>query len=330
MGLAIVAGVAMGNGLRAADGPYSQVGDIQIGGGGGWDYLNVDSAAKRVYVSHGTEVVVVDATNNAIIGKITELQGVHGIAIADNLGRGFISNGQGNNVTIFDLKTMAKIGAPVATGNNPDAIMYEPKNKEVYAFNKRDNTASVIDAAKGTVVATIPLGGSPETGQADSALNRVFVNIEDKNQIQAIDITTHKIVDTWPISPADGPSGLAIDLTTHRLFSGGNDGKHTVMVDAKTGKVVADSPICAGTDATWFDPGTKYVFSSCGDGTTTIMKEDGDKLTLVQTLQTANRARTIAVDPATHKIYLASVAPAAGGGRGGAPNSFHVVVFGMK
>ena len=319
--LALVAGI----GLRAQTGPYSQVGDIQIGGAAGWDYLNFDPAAKRLYVSHGAEVVVIDATTNTIAGRVTDLKGVHGIAIAADLGKGFISNGQGNNVTVFDLKTLAVV-ATVATGNNPDAIMYEPKNKEVYAFNKRDNTASVIDAAKGTVVATIPLGGSPETGQADPALGRVFVNLEDKSQIQSIDIATHKIFDTWPVAPAEGPTGLAIDLATHRLFAGGSS---TVMMDAKTGKVIASLPICSGTDATWYDPGTKYVFSSCGDGNTTIMKVDGDKLTLVQTLATANRARTMTVDPVTHKIYLASVKPAATG-RGGLPDSFHVVVFGMK
>jgi YVTN family beta-propeller protein len=322
LGVAVAAAV----GLSAQAGQYAQIGDVQIGGAAGWDYLNVDSAAKRVYVSHGAEVVVIDTTNNTVAGKIGDLKGVHGIALAADLGKGFISNGQGNNITVFNLKTLAVTGT-VAVGNNPDAILYEPKMKQVYAFNKRDNTASVIDAAKDTVVATIPLGGSPETGQADPALGRVFVNLEDKNQIQTIDIATHKTVDTWSIAPVDGPTGLAIDLQTHRLFAGGS---YTAMVDAKTGKVIDSMKICQGSDATWYDPGTKYVFSSCGDGTTTIMKVAGDKLTLVQTLQTANRARTMTVDPATHRLYLSSVQPAQGGGRGAAPNTFHLVGVGLK
>ena len=326
--------------LRAADPMYVKLAEIPIGGAGAFDYLNVDSAAKRLYVTHGTEVVVIDVTTNAIVGRITDTPGVHGIAFAPG-GRGFTSNGRENKVSIVDLKTLQTL-MKVETGANPDAILFEPKQKEIYALNHTGKSATVIDAASGKVVTTIPLAGEAESGQADPALNRVFVNIEDKNSVDVIDITTHTVVANWPVAPAEEPTGMAIDLEKHLLFVGG--GPNTVMIDAKTGKVVASAPICGGTDATWFDAEAKLVFSSCRDGHIAVMKEEGSKLTAVQSIPTVFGARTMALDPKTHRLYTASQKfpapdsnapppePARGRGRGPAaiPDSFHVLVFEMR
>ena len=344
-GLAALIVFAVGGRPRAADGPYSKIGEIPIGGAGAFDYLTVDSAAKRLYVTHGTEVVVIDTANNTIVGRIADTPRVHGIAIAPN-GHGFTSNGGENKVSVVDLKTLQTL-SKVDTGANPDAILYEPKQKEIYAINHTGKSVTVIDAANNSVVATIPLAGVAETGAADPALGRVFVNIEDKNSIDVIDIATHKVIANWPVAPAESPTGMAIDTATHRLFVGG--GEHHVMIDAKTGKVVASVPICKGTDATFFDPGTKMAFSSCSDGHIAAIRVDGDKLAVVQTIDTTRGARTMSLDPATHKLYTAAQkyqpvdpnapaqtpAPAgtpAGRGRGPAavPDSFHVLVFGMK
>lgn len=330
--------VAAAIGGRAADAVYSKVGEIAIGGAGAFDYLTVDSAAKRLYVTHGTEVVVIDMTTNAIVGRITDTPGVHGIAIAPG-GRGFTSNGRENKVSIVDLTTLKTIGK-VDTGANPDAILYEPGKKEIYALNHTGHSATVIDAAGGKVVATIPLAGDAESGQADPSLNRVFVNIEDKNSIDVIDTTTHKVIANWPVAPAEEPTGMAIDLDRHILFVGG--GPKAVMIDAKTGMVLASASICGDTDATSFDPATRLVFSSCRDGHIAVMKADGTKaLTVTETISTVFGARTMALDAATHRVYTASSkfppgdpkAPApAGRGRGPAPipDSFHVLVFAMK
>ena len=330
---------AIGGRLGAQAGSYAKIAEIPIGGATTFDYLNVDSAAKRLYVTHGTEVVVIDIANNTVVGRIADTPGVHGIAIAPG-GRGFTSNGRENKVSIVDLNTLQTL-SKVDTGRNPDFIVYEPKQKEIYALNHTGNSATVIDAATGKVVATIPLAGTAEAGQADPALGRVYVNIEDKNSVDVIDIATHKVIANWSVTPAVSPTGMAIDTATHRLFVGG--GPNTVMMDGTNGKIVATIPICAGTDATWFDPGTKMVFSSCSNGTMTAAHVDSpDTLTVVQTITTVRGARTMALDAATHRIYVAgskyeaadpaAAAGAAGRGRGPAPvpDSFHVLVFDRK
>jgi YVTN family beta-propeller protein len=328
---------APGQALRAQS-QYVKAGEIAIGGGPGWDYLAVDSAGKRLYVSHSTEVVVIDTAANSVVGRITETPGVHGIVIVPELGRAFTTNGREDKVGIVDLKTL-QTTAKVDTGKNPDAITYDPKTKEVYAWNHTGHSATAFEAATGKVVATIPLAGTAETGASDPGLGRLFVNIEDKDSIDVIDGARHAVVANWPVAPAEGPTGMAIDPASHRLFVGG--GKFLVMIDDTTGKVVASVPICGGTDATVYDAGTKLVFVSCSDGHVTIAHVDSpEKLTVVQTLDTAPRSRTIALDPVTHKIYLAAVklvppdpnaAPPAGGQRGrgpaAVPESFHVLVF---
>jgi DNA-binding beta-propeller fold protein YncE len=318
-----------------AAGPYSLVQPIVIGGEGGWDYVAVDSAAHRLYVSHATKVVVIDTATNAVIGEVADTAGVHGIAVAPELGRGFISCGRENKVAIFDLKSLATI-EKVATGDNPDAILYEPSRKEVYAFNGRGQSATVIDAASGKVTATVALPGKPEFAVEDQAAGRIYNNIEDKSVVVAIDVATHAIVATWPIAPGEEASGLAIDTAHHRLFIGCSN-KLMEMMDSVSGKVLGSVPIGPGVDANGFDPGTGYAFASSSDGTLTVSKVSGDgALAVVQTLETPRRSRTMTVDPATHRLYTptADFSPVPEGSPAGTrppmvPGTFRVMVYGM-
>jgi DNA-binding beta-propeller fold protein YncE len=317
---------------RAADEPYRFIKEIHVGGEGGWDYLSIDRAAKRLYVSHATKVVIIDTAKDEVIGEILDTPGVHGAIVAGD--RVFTSNGREARVSIVDAKTLKTL-SKVETGANPDFIMYEPKQKEVYAFNA-SGSATVIDAG-GKVVATIPLGGKPEAGVADPAVSRVYVNIEDKNEIAVIDVGKHEVAARWPIAPGEEAAGLAIDLKNHRLFIGSHN-KLMVMMDSRTGKVIGQVPIGVNVDATWFDPGTGYAFSSCGDGTLTIAHEDSpDRLSLVQTLTTERGARTMALDPETHRVYLAAAKvelPAPGAPANARPrtipDSMHVLVYGLS
>src|SRR5262245_5889494 len=266
----------------AQSGQYVKAGEIHIGGAGGFDYLNVDSDAKRLYVTHGTEIVVIDLTTNTIIGRIPDTPRVHGIAFAPG-GRGFTTNGGENKVGIIDLKSLQLL-SKVETGANPDAVFYDSTQKEIWAFNHSTTSATVIDAATGKVTATVTLSGAGESGQADPGLKRAFINIEDKSAVDAVDVATHKMIASWPVAPAKSPTGMAIDTATHRLFVG--CGPSVVMMDATSGKVVASAPICGGTDATWFDPATHMVFASCGDGHITVLKVSGDTLAVAQTIDT--------------------------------------------
>jgi YVTN family beta-propeller protein len=298
--------LAMVTGLQGQDGPYHAGKEIPIGGEGGWDYLTVDSAAHRLYVSHGTHVVVVDTQSNKVVGDIPDTPGVHGVAIATDLGRGFVSNGRENKSSIFELGTL-KLIQKVETGENPDAILYEPARKEVYTMNGRGKSATVIDAAGGKVVATIPLEGKPETAQADSKAGKVYVNMEDLNSVKVIDTATHKVTATWPAAPCEAATGMAFDAATHRLFLG-CDNKLLVMMDSTNGKVIYSVPVGEGVDSTWFDPTTKLAFTSNGGaGTVTVAREESASLLkVVQTVKTVRGARTMALDPATHTIYLAA------------------------
>ena len=316
-----------------AEGPYHFLKEIPVGTDGGWDYLSVDPAAHRLYVSHGTRVVVIDTAGDSVVGEITNTPGVHGLAPAPELGRGFVSCGRENKAAIVDLKTLQTL-SKVETGQNPDGMLYEPGQQEAYMFNGRGQSATVIDAKSGKVVATVPLGGKPEFAQADSKAGRVYDNLEDKSEVVAIDTKTHEVVNRWPIAPGEEASGMAIDVAHHRLFLGcGN--KLMVMLDNTSGKVVASVPIGDGVDANAFDPGTQLAFASCGNGTVTIAHEDApDKLTVVQTLETQRGSRTMTIDPSTHRIYLAAArfdAPAEGQRRGRmVPGSFKILVYGME
>lgn len=316
-----------------AAGPYAKIAEIPIGGAGGFDYSTPDPANRRLYVSHGSEVVVIDTEKNTIAGRMTGLTGVHGIAVAPELGKGFITEGRnGNRVTVFDLKTLAITGKVDIAGTpeaNPDAITYEPTKKQVWSFNHTGKTVTVIDAKTNAIVATTPISGVAESGQADASIGKVFVNIEDTDSIDVIDMKTYKVVANYKVDPASSPTGMAIDAATHRLFVGG--GKALVMMDTRTGKIVASSPICTGTDATWYDAAQKLAFVSCSDGHITAVNVSGDTLTVAQTIDTARGARTMALDPVTHRLYASankSAAPTTAGGRAtNVPDSFHVLVF---
>jgi DNA-binding beta-propeller fold protein YncE len=305
---------------------------LPVGGDEGWDYVAVDSNARRVYVSHGTSVVVLDADSGAVVGKIADTPGVHGIAVASDLGRGFTSNGRANTVTIFDLKSLAAVGT-VKTGTNPDAIVYDPGTKRVFTMNGRSQDATVINATDGTVVGTIALGGKPEFVVSDGK-GSMFVNLEDKSELVQFDPQKLSVLNHWSLAPCEEPSGLAIDLKTRRLFAGcGN--KMVAVVNADTGKVVATPAIGDGVDANGFDPETNYVFASNGEGTLTVIHEDtADKYTVVEAVPTKKTARTMGLDLKTHNIFLpaADFDPPAPGERRGKmkPGSFVVLLVGKS
>jgi YVTN family beta-propeller protein len=304
--------------------------EIKIGGEGGWDYLTMDSAARRLYVSHNTHVVVVDPDAGKVVGDIPDTPGVHGIALVPALNRGFVSNGRGNNVTIFDMKTLKTISQP-ATGMNPDDITYEPKSGRIFTFNGRSNDASVIDAKTGMVVATIPLGGKPEFAVADDR-GHVYDNLEDKSEVVEIDAAKATVTKRYSLAPCDGPSGLAIDIKKRRLFSVCSN-RVMAISDPDAGKVLASPPIGAGSDGVAFDPSTGYAVSSNGDGTLTVVEEKGGKWDVVENVATQRGARTITVDDKTHNFYLpvadpAPAPPGGGRGRGFVADSFRVLVVG--
>ncbi len=288
----------------AADAPgYHVVKKLQVGGDGGWDYLTVDAAARRVYVSHATRVIVLDADSGEQVGEIPNTEGVHGIAIATDAGRGFTSNGRTSTITVFDLKSLKTLSEIKSTGQNPDAILYDSSSRRVFAFNGRGANATVIDAATGEVAGTVPLGGKPEFATSDGA-GRIFVNLEDKSTIDVIDSRKMTVEKKWPLAPCEEPSGMAIDRAHKRIFSG-CDNKMMAVMDTGSGKVVATVVIGEGVDANAFDPETQLAFSSNGDGTLTVAKEDSpDKLTVLENVATAPRARTMALDEKTHRVYL--------------------------
>ncbi|MFY9822425.1 MAG: YncE family protein [Thermoanaerobaculia bacterium] len=284
---------------------YHVAKDIPIGGEGGWDYLLVDSMARRLYISHATKVVVLDVDNDKTVGEIGNLSGVHGIAVATDYGRGYISNGRSSMITIFDLKTLATIGEVKSTGENPDAILYDPFSYQIFAFNGRSKNATVLEAKTGKVVGTIELGGKPEFATTDLD-GRVFVNIEDKSEVVALDVKTLAVKAHWPLAPCEEPSGMAIDRVHHRLLIGCSN-KLAAVMDTGNGKVVTTVPIGQGVDANGFDPGTKLGFSSNGEGTLTVIKEETpDHFTVVENVPTRRGARTMALDEKSHKVYLAT------------------------
>jgi len=285
-------------------GGYHVAKEITLGGEGGWDYLTVDPAARRLYVSHSTRVEVVDVDSGKAVGQVQNLSGVHGIAVAGDLGRGFISNGRSSTVTIFDLKTLATLGEVKSTGENPDAILYDPYSHQVFAFNGRSKNATVIEGKTGKVVGTIELGGKPEFATTDLA-GKIFVNIEDKSEVVELGAKDLAVKARWPLAPCTEPSGMAIDRKHHRLLIG-CDNKMAAVVNTDSGKVVTTVPIGSGVDANAFDPGTGLGFSSNGEGTLTVIREETpDRFTVAETVPTRKGARTMALDEKTHTAYLA-------------------------
>jgi YVTN family beta-propeller protein len=318
---------------------YKLIKSIPIEGEGGWDYLSVDANARRLYVTHENEIVVFGLAQDKATGAIADTPGVHGFAIAPEMGRGFSSNGTESSVSVIDLRTLKTI-AKVEAGENPDAILYEPAHSEVYSFNGRGKSITVFSAKSNNVVATVPLSGKPEFAAVDAKSGRVFCNIEDKNEVAVIDMKTHTVTAAWSLAPGEEPTGMAFDAANHRLFVGCHN-KLMEMLDSDTGKIVASVPIGAGVDACAFDEATHLAFASCGNGTLTIAKEETpDKLTVVQTLATERGARTMALDPATHRVYTctAQVAPDTGSspspGEHRRPNyvpgTFHLLVYGTE
>ena len=276
---------------------------FSIKSNGGYDYITADSTSDKLYVSHGSQVNVISKTTGDSLGVIKTTKDVHGIALVHDLGKGYISNGGLNSVLVFDLKTNKVLGH-VPTGKFADAIFYDDFSKKVISCNGMSKNMTVIDPASDKVVATIQLSGWPEAATSDGA-GKIYVNNAEKSEIDVIDAKTYKIIHKWPLAPAKGPSGIAIDRTSMRLFAG-CENKLLAVLNAKTGKVITTLPIGEGCDAVGFDPKWKTIYSSNGDdGTLTVIKETGaDKFSVIENVKTEKGARTLAVDPKTHKIYL--------------------------
>ena len=284
--------------------PYQFLNEIKVGGEGGWDIVTIDNESRCLYLSHSTKVDVVNLENNTLLNTaITDTPGVHEFLPIHEFLRGFSSNGRESKASVVDLTTLRTI-SKLDTGEGPDEMAYDSLRGEVYVFNHKGDSVTVIGARTASVTTTIPLGGSPEFAVADSLAHRVYCNLQDKSEVAVIDTTKHEVIARWPLAPGQEPSGIAFDLAHHRLFSTCHN-KTMVMLDTESGKVVASVPIGAGTDGCAFDDAMQLAFASCGDGTTTIAKEEApDKLTVVQTLKTERGARTMALDPKTHRIYL--------------------------
>jgi DNA-binding beta-propeller fold protein YncE len=283
---------------------YHIVKKIPVPGDGGFDYLTVDDAARRLYVSHGTKVDVIDIDAGTVAGSVPNTKGVHGIAIAQESGHGFATDGTTSAVTVFDLKGLKSI-TEVKTGEGPDAIVYDPATRRVFAYNGEGESATVIDSASAKVAGTIELGGSPEFSAADGKGN-VFVNLENKNMVVKLDSRKLTIVARWPLARCESPSSMAIDRSNHRLFIGCRN--HLLaIVDTGNGQVISTAPIGDHVDATAYDVDRGLIFNSCGDGTIWIFHQDSpDKYTHVQTVQTQPGAKTMALDPKTHDLFLSA------------------------
>lgn len=308
--LAVAALVSSLSALGAAGSPAAGAGyhllkRIAAGGDGGWDYLTLDGAARRLYVTRSTRVAVFDADSGAAVGEVPSTAGVHGVALAPELGRGFTSNGGSSTVTVFDLKSLKTLAEIKTTGENPDAILYDPASRRVFTFNGRGGNATAIDAATGTVAGTIALDGRPEFAASDGK-GRVFVNVEDKSVVAVIDARRLAVEKRWPLAPCEEPSGMAIDRKYERLFVGCHN-EMMAVVDAGSGRIVTTVPIGRGVDANAFDSAAGLAFASCGDGTLTVAREESpDRLTVVQRAETQRGARTMALDEKTHNVFLAT------------------------
>jgi len=341
-GLATVASFILGACAlaTAASGGYHLVAKYAFGAAEGsireyFDYITVDSSARRVYLSHGTEVKVIDADNGTLMGNITGLEQDHGVAIAHEFDRGFISDGAQGKVIIFDLKTLKVIGAAKA-GNDADCVAYDPASKRVFVMEGDPHKSTVIDAQSGTVVGTIELGGSPEFAVADGR-GAVYINLESENQVVAIDSRTLAIKSRWPVAPAGGPTALAMDVEHRRLFSAGRNPQMLVVMDADSGKVIQSFPISGGVDAAAYEPDTGLIFASTRDGMIHIFHEDSPgKFSEVETVKTEFGAKTMGLDTKTHHLFLDTAdfsAPATSTAgrparRAAVPGTFRVLVYG--
>jgi YVTN family beta-propeller protein len=322
--LTVVLLVASHNFSRAEDSEYKIVNKYVLGGDGGWDYVTVDSDARRVYIARATRVMVVDADSGKLNTEIGDMQGVHGVALAPELNRGFVSSGRDSTVRVIDLKTL-KETSKIPTGKKPDAILYDAPSKKVFAFCGQSKNATVIDAENAKAVGEIDLGGAPEFGVSDGK-GHVYVNLEDKSEVVAIDVPTLKATAHWSLAPGAAPTGLAIDVEHHRLFSGCGESKTMVVLDSDSGKIIASLPIGDHCDATAFDPKTQNAFSSNGDGTLTIVHEESpDSFKVIQNLKTQSGARTMGLDTKKGEIWLVTAEMK---DRVATPNTFTAIVVG--
>ena len=325
----ILAAASMAAIPATAQKSYKLADRVKLGGEGGWDYLVFDSTANRLFITRGTHVMVVDAKTLQVTGDIPDLAGVHGVALAPELGRGFITSGGDNMLAIFDLKTL-KVLDKVKVGERPDAVLYDASAKRVYTFNAKSQDSTVVDAASGKVVGTVPLGGKPETGVADGKGN-VFVNIEDQSEIVRIDTAKLTVAEHFPMAGCDDPSALVFDTAHRRLFAGCGS-KIVAVVDPDAGKLVTTVDIGAGVDAGAFNPKTQQLFMSCGEGVLTVIHQDSpDKYSVVQSVPTAKGARTMALDAASNTVYLVTAQfdptpPPAGQRRKVLPDTFELLV----
>lgn len=318
--------------LHAALAPnFSVIHKYPIPGEGGWDYLTVDADSKRLYISRGTHVQIMDTASGKIIGDIPNTPGVHGIALAPKLGKGFTSNGRDNSVSVFDIKTLKETNR-IKVGTNPDGIIFDASSGVVFTFNGRSNDATAVDARSGKVLGTVALGGKPEGGEADG-MGNVYVNIEDKSQVVEFNIKSLKVVKTFALAPGEEPTGLGFDHKKGLIYSGCGNSMLTVL-DIKSGKVVGSVKTGDGTDAAGFDPTTGMAFTSNGEGTLSVAHMVAGKLTSVQTVKTQASARTMALDAKNHLVYLicAEFEPTAPGERRGKmkPGSAAILVVGQK
>ncbi len=307
MGIVFLFSIASNSETYSQSSGYKIAGIIDIGGEGGWDYLTVDEASHRLYVSHSTKIHIIDLSKNEVIGEIGNLHGVHGIAPVSNAGKGYISNGKDSSVTVFDLRTFKVLTSVKISGKNPDAIIYEPFSKRVFVFNNGSGNAAAIDPSTDKIVGTIELGGAPEFAASDLK-GKMYVNLEDKSEICQFDPLNLKVLAAWSIAPVSTPSGLALDRENNRLFSVGRN-KMMAVIDAVNGKLITTAPIGGGVDGCAFDQKTKYAFSSNGEGNITVVKElSPGEFKVTDTVPTQKGARTITVDQSNHKVYtIASI-----------------------
>jgi YVTN family beta-propeller protein len=296
----LIVSVAQSRLIAQSASQFKVMNTFHIASSGGWDYIAVGPDNNRLYVSHGTQVNILDETTGDSIGVIPNTTGVHGIAFVTSLGKGYTSNGRLNNITVFDLKTN-QVLSQISAGTNPDAIMYDSFSKLIITCNGKSNDLSLIDPVTEKTVATIPVGGKPETAVSDGK-GKLFINIEDRSEIISVDISQRKILSHWSLSPSEGPTGLAIDLKNNRLFSGCS--KTLVVLDAGSGKVIERVSIGNGCDGVDFDPELGYVFASCGEGVLSIVSENTGAYKLLENLPTKTSARTLALDKKLHTVYL--------------------------
>jgi YVTN family beta-propeller protein len=297
------AALIMGSTNLIAQSNYKMGNKIHVEGDGGWDYLSVDEVNSRIFVSHATVAQVIDIRTGKLVGTIPDTKGIHGIAIANDLNKGFTSNGRDSSITIFNIKTLEVITKIYVTGRNPDAILYDPFSQKVFTFNGGGNNSTVIDAKTNKVIGTIPLDGKPEFSVSDGK-GKVYVNIEDKSVINVINSVTLNVEQHWSIAPGEEPSGLALDNQTHRLFSVCAN-KLMVVTDAETGKIITTLPIGDRCDGVAFDPEKKRAYASNGEGSMTVVQEENsNSFKVLETVNTQPGAKTIAINKTTHHLYL--------------------------